>query len=592
MWDINPATGLATLDAIPFIDVPPPSDAQPPDDFPPAPAVTPITPPSPASTFAGTPRSYPSGLALTHDGKTLVAALNLSDRVAVINATTRAVQQVQVRTDGKAGDHAYPIGVAIAGTHAVVTDEGDGTVAGFDVSNPSAITRVRPSLGNDPGTNPQHTHPTGIAAAPDGKHVFVSLTEDDQVLELDAANPATVVRRFDTRRASGLGTQPVGLAVTPDGGTLLVADLGEDVVSAYALTAREVKLPAGTALPPKPPPRARIPKHEVSCGTRQRKHGRKKGKKNRKVRHKPCPKKTRAKHSRAVRKSAGTVIKVQPGTEIARLPAGICPRQVLVTPDSRRLLVVDSKGVGPGSTFDAGESVSVHVLGILQRIALPAGQAARDTALVKLGRGGVDVPVPANHREQPPAGSPLVGPNGGASQKIKYVFYVVTENKPYDTMLGDLPRGNGDPCLAVFGEFRVLRKRRDGGPCPYNRFGANDGDRAGLNPGQRMDGTPVTPNEHNLARRFVTLDNTYADSVTSDDGHIWTSSGYGPEYDLRGGVRGKYYKQSKEWTNVVLLEPDVAARFPDSESVNQALRVLIKAAGQLEQPASPKADRS
>ena len=58
-----------------------------------------------------------------------------------------------------------------------------------------------------------------------------------------------------------------------------------------------------------------------------------------------------------------------------------------------------------------------------------------------------------------------------------------------------------------------------------------------------------------------------------------------PEYDLRGGVRGKYYKQYMEGTNVVLLDPDVAAVFRDSESVNQALRVLIKAAGQLEQPA-------
>ena len=51
-----------------------------------------------------------------------------------------------------------------------------------------------------------------------------------------------------------------------------------------------------------------------------------------------------------------------------------------------------------------------------------------------------------------------------------------------------------------------------------------------------------------------------------------------PEYDLRGGVRGKYYKQYMEGTNVVLLDPDVAAVFHDSESVNQALRVLIKAA--------------
>ena len=63
-----------------------------------------------------------------------------------------------------------------------------------------------------------------------------------------------------------------------------------------------------------------------------------------------------------------------------------------------------------------------------------------------------------------------------------------------------------------------------------------------------------------------------------------------PDYDLRGDVRGKYYKQYMEGTNVVLLEPDVAAVFPDSDSVNQALRVLIKAAGRVEQTASHKAE--
>lgn len=63
-----------------------------------------------------------------------------------------------------------------------------------------------------------------------------------------------------------------------------------------------------------------------------------------------------------------------------------------------------------------------------------------------------------------------------------------------------------------------------------------------------------------------------------------------PEYDLRGGVRGKYYKQYMEGTNVVLLDPDVAAVFRDSDSVNQALRVLIKAAEQIEQSASHKAE--
>lgn len=48
-----------------------------------------------------------------------------------------------------------------------------------------------------------------------------------------------------------------------------------------------------------------------------------------------------------------------------------------------------------------------------------------------------------------------------------------------------------------------------------------------------------------------------------------------PEYDIRGGVRGKYYERYRQGTNVVLLEPDVAAVFPDSESVNRALRMLI-----------------
>ena len=62
------------------------------------------------------------------------------------------------------------------------------------------------------------------------------------------------------------------------------------------------------------------------------------------------------------------------------------------------------------------------------------------------------------------------------------------------------------------------------------------------------------------------------------------------EYDLRGGVRGKYYKQYVEGTNVVLLEPDVAAVFRDLDSVNQALRVLIKAAGQIDRVAGTKGD--
>jgi hypothetical protein len=52
------------------------------------------------------------------------------------------------------------------------------------------------------------------------------------------------------------------------------------------------------------------------------------------------------------------------------------------------------------------------------------------------------------------------------------------------------------------------------------------------------------------------------------------------EYDFSDGVRGKYYEQYRTGTNVVLLDPDVAAVFPDSASVNEALRLLVKLARQ------------
>ena len=54
-----------------------------------------------------------------------------------------------------------------------------------------------------------------------------------------------------------------------------------------------------------------------------------------------------------------------------------------------------------------------------------------------------------------------------------------------------------------------------------------------------------------------------------------------PEYDLsqlQGGVRGKYAQRYKKGTNLVLLDPDVAEAFPTEDSVNEALRLLMRIA--------------
>ena len=57
-----------------------------------------------------------------------------------------------------------------------------------------------------------------------------------------------------------------------------------------------------------------------------------------------------------------------------------------------------------------------------------------------------------------------------------------------------------------------------------------------------------------------------------------------PEYDfanMTGGVRGKYFHRYRQGTNLALLDRDVAEAFPDDRAVNEALRVVLKAAARL-----------
>ena len=60
-----------------------------------------------------------------------------------------------------------------------------------------------------------------------------------------------------------------------------------------------------------------------------------------------------------------------------------------------------------------------------------------------------------------------------------------------------------------------------------------------------------------------------------------------PDYDfsqMKGGVRGKYAERYREGTNLVLLDPDVAAAFPDAKAVNDALRQLLQEKQNPQQP--------
>lgn len=83
--------------------------------------------------------------------------------------------------------------------------------------------------------------------------------------------------------------------------------------------------------------------------------------------------------------------------------------------------------------------------------------------------------------------------NGRRSEKIKHVFYIIKENRSFDQVYGDLPEGNCDTSLCLFGRI-------------------------------------VTPNQHRLAQEFTIFDNFYVNAEVSADGHNWSDAAYATDY--------------------------------------------------------------
>ncbi|HET7790254.1 MAG TPA: bifunctional YncE family protein/alkaline phosphatase family protein [Gemmatimonadales bacterium] len=164
------------------------------------------------------------------------------------------------------------------------------------------------------------------------------------------------------------------------------------------------------------------------------------------------------------------------------LPAGWYPTGVTVSGDGRTLFIINGKGAGSGPNPD-GTYIGKVITGTLSIVPVPDSAAlARYTARVKALspytnaalRGARDVP--------------------SARPPIRHIVYVIRENRTYDQVLGDDPRGDGDPKLAIFGDS-------------------------------------ITPNAHALARRFVLFDNFFVDGEVSADGHEWTDRAFAGDYN-------------------------------------------------------------
>ena len=199
------------------------------------------------------------------------------------------------------------------------------------------------------------------------------------------------------------------------------------------------------------------------------------------------------------------------------IPTGWYPNSVSVSPDGARLYIVNGKSPEGANPSGCGYTPS------------PAACHAKNAFIFQRSKAGfLTLPVPSAKElgvlTEQVAQNDHFDTVGGKDQalmqflrsRIHHIVYIIKENRSYDQVLGDLERGNGDPALTSLPE-------------------------------------PISPNHHELARRFVTLDNFYASGEVSGDGWNWSTAaratdsaektvpveyaGHGLDYTYEGGGR-------------------------------------------------------
>ncbi|MFN5135832.1 MAG: bifunctional YncE family protein/alkaline phosphatase family protein [Chitinophagaceae bacterium] len=144
---------------------------------------------------------------------------------------------------------------------------------------------------------------------------------------------------------------------------------------------------------------------------------------------------------------------------------------------------------------DPDKKVEVQYIGGLMKGTMSIIDAPNDAMLANYSKQVYDNTPYTKDKELNAAGEAgnPIPMKVGAVSPIKYVFYIVKENRTYDQVLGDMPEGNGDTSLVLFGER-------------------------------------ITPNQHKLAKEFVLLDNFYVDGEVSADGHNWSLGANANDY--------------------------------------------------------------
>ncbi|GAC1444839.1 MAG: hypothetical protein NVSMB55_22580 [Mycobacteriales bacterium] len=415
--------------------------------------------PSPSSAVPGDPiigtaAGYPRAVKVTPDGSTLLVANEFDSTIEALDIAGGKAPVLRAQAllpGGVPGPvplaYFYDLALSPDGATAYVSAEGTGSI---DVVNVAALVaagplstalprRITPAVATAfplLGVN----HPTGLAVSPDGRTLLVAGTDSDNlaVVSLTAGRPVgvtTLPLSVVPRTAGTLGSSPDAVSFDRTGRTAYVALAGDDAVAVVDVATRAVS---------------------------------------------------------------------------GFIPTGWYPTSIVVGPTDVRVYTVSAKGLGsryvpvvggylpaPGGQLPAGAAVPTGVYydaenmpGLLTRIAPPSPrQLSTYTAVAAadvLQAGGLD---------RRPAHSPIPADPTGRSPN-SHVVYIVRENRTFDQVFGDL----------------ALR-RRDVTADPALQLLAS-----------------ATPNAHAVASRYAISDSFFSDGEASIQGHWWTSSADSNDY--------------------------------------------------------------
>ena len=388
---------------------------------------------------------FPAAIAVVRsgNGESLLVADNLSDDVLLMDAASG-----KVKTRFDLGEHetvpsTYPVGLAVSkdGLKAYVALWNASEVVELDLASGKpgrTVSLLKPTDPVRPGS-----HPCALEMSPDGKTLYVALSNRDAVAAVEIGKGSFEVRGYFDVRLPGqtyFGAEPEALAVSADGRRLYVGNMGSDAVAVVDTA----KLTKGAARRGMVEPVGFLP------------------------------------------------------TEWGPMSMAFVSGVARGNQGGDRLYLATAKGHGtgpnalpyrPAAPIKADSALAKRGYRYIGTL-LYGSLASLDVASLQAELPRYTAEVLRSNRMK--AAEEKIAFRGGASP-IKHVIYIIKENRTYDQVFGDLPMGNGDKRLTMYG-------------------------------------AEITPNQHAMAMRFGVYDNFFDSGEVSGDGHVWSNAAIGTDY--------------------------------------------------------------